>query len=78
MKHSHHCIKCNSSEILKIHGSTAWGNQNYIYSGGLKPVLVTRYLCGECGYSEEWVDDPKGLVKLQKKYGDKDRPGEFV
>ena len=30
-------------------------------------VLVNRYVCNRCGYSEEWID-PSDLSQLKKKY----------
>ncbi|WP_278281159.1 hypothetical protein [Clostridium sp. BSD9I1] len=27
-------------------------------------VKVTRYLCCDCGYSEEWIDDKKDIEKI--------------
>ena len=79
MKHSHHCPKCDSSNILRIKGGDIWiGQVNYIPSSSLKKILVTRYLCGSCGFSEEWVDDNKGLEKLKKKYGGENSDSQFV
>ena len=31
-------------------------------------VLVTRYLCGDCGFSEEWIDETRDIEKLNNKY----------
>jgi ribosomal protein S27AE len=66
------CPKCASSELLKIPGQTgAFGSGNNIPAGGtiFSSVKVTRYLCGRCGYSEEWVETASDLEKLRKKYG---------
>ena len=79
MKNTNHCTKCDSTHIIRIKGGNSWsGYHNKVNTGGFKPVLVTRYLCGNCGFSEEWVDDPKGLDKLIKKFGDKDTFGDYV
>ncbi len=79
MKHSNQCIKCDSSYIMKIKGGSTWtGAQNYILASSIKQVFVTRYLCGNCGYSEEWVDDPKNLDLLIKKYGKNSSDSQFV
>lgn len=75
MKHSQICPKCDSYDVLRIKGGSTWtGYQNFIRGSATKMVLVTRYLCGNCGFSEEWVEDPKGLELLKKKYGG-DRSG---
>ena len=31
-------------------------------------VKVSQYLCGRCGYSEEWVDAASDLQRLREKY----------
>jgi hypothetical protein len=28
-----------------------------------------RYVCGSCGFSEEWIDTPDDIAKVRKKYG---------
>ena len=74
MKNTHTCPKCNSQEIMRIEGRIGG------YSGGndiagtagpfsFRTVKVTRYLCGSCGFSEEWIDEPEDLHKLKEKYG---------
>ena len=74
MKNTHTCPKCNSQEIMRIEGRIGG------YSGGndiagtagswsFRTVKVTRYLCGSCGFSEEWIDAPEDLHKLKEKYG---------
>ena len=72
MKHSKRCPKCGSTDILRIEGNCgAYGVGKNIPTGVIlpKPVLVHRYLCCDCGYSEEWIDkeDIPALVKKFKK-----------
>ena len=31
-------------------------------------VLVSRYICLNCGFVEEWIDNPNDLGVLYKKY----------
>jgi len=31
-------------------------------------IPVTRYMCCHCGYSEEWVDSPEDIAKIEKSY----------
>lgn len=79
MKNAQTCPKCNSYEILRIKGGSAWtGYQNFIRASSIRMVPVTRYLCANCGFSEEWVDDPKGLDLIKKKYGDDNLGNQFV
>ena len=70
MKHSSTCPKCGSHEILRIKGqSGAYGAGNNIPAGAtiFSSVLVHRYLCCNCGYSEEWVN-LEDIPQLKKKY----------
>jgi len=72
MKNTHTCPKCNSQEIMRIEGrSGGYGGGNDIPAGSnsFRTVKVTRYLCGSCGFSEEWIDAPEDLHKLKEKYG---------
>ncbi|WP_097028419.1 hypothetical protein [Clostridium peptidivorans] len=67
MKNTGICPKCDSKSILRIPGNAgAYGSGNNIMTGitVLSAVKVTRYLCCECGYSEEWIDDKKDIKKL--------------
>ena len=70
MKRSKICPKCNSSDILRIEGtSKAYGAGNNIPVGMtiFSSVLVHRYLCCSCGYSEEWIDK-KDIPRLKEKF----------
>lgn len=70
MKNTKRCPKCGSGDILLIPGRTgAYGSGNNIPVGitVFSAVLVNRYLCGTCGYSEEWIHR-EDLERLRKKY----------
>jgi transcription elongation factor Elf1 len=71
MKNTHTCPKCNSQEIMRIEGRMGGhSGHNDISAGGFfRTVKVTRYLCGSCGFSEEWIDAQEDLHKLKEKYG---------
>ena len=49
--------------------SGGYGGGNDIAADFFRTVKVTRYLCGSCGFSEEWIDAPEDLQKLKEKYG---------
>lgn len=69
MRNSNSCPKCNSKDILKIPGEVGpYGSGNNIRAGFISSVLVTRYLCCNCGYSEEWIDAKADVEKLRKKF----------
>ena len=64
------CPKCNSTDILMIPGKAgAYGVGNNIQVGwsNFSAVLVNRYVCCDCGYSEEWIDKEDSAA-LKKKY----------
>ena len=66
MKNTKKCPKCQSSDIVKIKGECGpYGRGNNIAISGRTPVLVTRYLCCSCGFSEEWINqgDIKNFVE---------------
>lgn len=72
MKNSKICPKCESSDILRIKGSAGpYGTGNNIKVGltSFSAVLVNRYLCCNCGFSEEWIDEVD-IPELKRKYGD--------
>lgn len=67
MKNSGICPKCKGNDILSIRGEAgALGSGNVIQAGWFG-VLVHRYVCCDCGYSEEWVDT-KDIPKLKDTY----------
>ena len=70
MKKSGKCPKCGCEEIIFILGYNGpYGAGNNIRVGltTMSSVLVNRYVCSECGYSEEWIDKVD-IDKLKKKY----------
>ena len=72
MKYTHICPKCGGHDILWVPGKAgAYGTGNNIQVGctNFSAVLVHRYVCCSCGYSEEWIDK-EDCQKLKKKYGD--------
>ena len=56
--------------IIRIPGRHhGYGAGNIINMGFARPtVKVTRYLCSNCGYVEEWIDDPSDIQRLKNKY----------
>ncbi len=74
MKNTKICPKCGGTDILFVEGNAgAYGAGNNIMTGAtiFSAVLVGRYICCKCGYSEEWID-LKDVEKLKKKYQDDD------
>ena len=60
MKNSKKCPKCNSDDVIRVRGSSrGYGAGNNIMVGMtiFSAVNVNRYICGNCGYCEEWIDE---------------------
>ena len=58
MKNTRVCPKCGSKDIFVIDGhADAYGTGNNIQYGAtiFTYIPVDRYVCGKCGYSEEWL-----------------------
>ena len=71
MKNTKECPKCKSSNIVRFDGwSGAYGTGNNIMTGKsiFSAVNVNRYICCDCGYTEEWIDreDIEKIVKSKK------------
>jgi Zn-finger nucleic acid-binding protein len=59
MKDTKECPKCRGINIVRIDGFVgAYGTGNNIMTGAtvFSGVNVNRYICCDCGYSEEWID----------------------
>ena len=75
MKNTKKCPKCQSSDIVKIKGYWNFSQYNkpnnaIPASYGKTPVLVNRYLCRSCGFSEEWINqgDIKNFVEGKNSF----------
>lgn len=70
MKNDNRCAKCSSTNLLKI--PTVPGDGPHIaieHRGGLEMVAVSRFVCANCGYIEQWVHDLSELTELRAEYG---------
>lgn len=71
MKFAKRCPKCHLNDILRIPGTPqTHGFGNNIKAGAtiFSAVLVTKYLCCNCGYIEDWLDYPQDIEKVKKYY----------
>ncbi len=67
MKTTKTCPKCHSDHIVRIDGYCGpYGIGNNIMTGKsvFSAVNVNRYICCDCGYTEEWIDK-EDLSKVQ-------------
>ena len=59
MKNTKKCPKCASENIVRFDGYTgAYGSGNNVLTGSsvFSGVDVNRYVCCNCGFTEEWID----------------------
>lgn len=59
MKNTKKCPKCESTNIVRIDGYVGSGGAGQNVMVGttiLSAVNVNRYICCNCGYTEEWID----------------------
>lgn len=70
MKNTGKCPKCGNDDIIMIEGYTgAHGAGNNIMIGMTvwSAVPVDRYICGSCGFSEEWIRE-EDIEKCRNSY----------
>ncbi|MFK8005077.1 MAG: hypothetical protein AB8H03_01845 [Saprospiraceae bacterium] len=78
MKNEKVCPKCTSTEIIRVPGTMhvrGAGNnirRGYVFDENRFIVLVTRYVCSNCGFSEEWIDEKEDIEKIKKWYESKE------
>lgn len=60
MKNTNRCPKCGCRDIILVEGrQRGMLAGNYILVNNKwtsKNVYVDRYICSNCGFSEEWID----------------------
>jgi len=68
MKNTNICPKCQSTDILRIEGQYSHDDiGNNIKVGIFGQAIVHKYLCCECGYTEEWVNKDD-IERIKKKH----------
>lgn len=69
VKNSHQCPKCGSADIVVESKKSSISYNNYVTvkQNWAKFIMMSRYICLSCGYTEEWVDKVEDLIKIEKK-----------
>ena len=71
MKLTNQCPKCSGTNIVRVDGLTgpyAAGNNVMVRKTIMSAVNVNRYICCDCGFTEEWIDKADlDAVKNSKK-----------
>lgn len=71
MKNTKSCPKCEQQNIMKIPSNNT-GEQDSIMLGILQHIYINHYVCADCGYTEQWIDNQKALDQLKQKAIKKD------
>jgi hypothetical protein len=61
------CGRCGSGSSLRVPGTP--GEHSHIVVGDrlMHTILVTKYVCTDCGCIEEWVSNPDDLKRLKQE-----------
>lgn len=71
MKKTGVCPKCGGADIVRVPGgvrSTMDNTQNFVIRG-FQSAPVDRYICCDCGFSEEWLRE-EDLEKVKKYWAE--------
>ena len=73
MKDSKCCPKCHSENIVRVPDNPArYASGNNIYTTNMTlfgKIPVIRYVCCNCGYVENWVENRHELEEIKKTFG---------
>ena len=73
MKNSSCCPKCHSENIVRVPAHQPRHASGYnIYTTRmtlLGKIPVIRYVCCNCGYVENWVENAQELDEIKKTFG---------
>lgn len=73
MKNSKCCPKCHSENIVRVPDNPArYASGNNIYTTNMTlfgKIPVIRYVCCNCGYVENWVENQHELNEIKKAFG---------
>lgn len=73
MKNSRCCPKCSSHNIVRVpdkQNRHASGNNIYTSTVTLMgKIPVIRYVCCDCGYVENWVENQHECTEIKRTFG---------
>jgi ribosomal protein S27AE len=79
MKNTFICPKCNSSTVILLPGSYM-AQSSIVFLNNLgKMALADRYICSDCGFTEEWMQlDDKFSQWVEKQDAEGNTKSDFV
>jgi predicted nucleic-acid-binding Zn-ribbon protein len=72
MNRSKTCPKCRSKRIVVVPSRTqapTIGSSVRLGSTIFSAIRLSRRICAECGYVEDWVESAKDLARITAKFG---------
>ena len=68
MKYNFTCPKCNSRKVIEVIGSNLNQHQRIpLTKWSLKNAVLDRYICADCGYTEEFVQLSDSFIRWADK-----------
>ena len=68
MKYSFKCPKCSSAKVIEVIGSNLNQHQKIpLNKWSIKNAVLDRYICADCGYTEEFVQLNESFKKWAEK-----------
>lgn len=63
------CPKCQGTNIYTNHGAkTTYGERSNLAVSAFHSLLLDVYICTDCRYMEEYINDDQSLDKLKSKW----------
>ncbi len=64
------CSKCGSKEVFRgaEHGPSGCNANEFIRVSYMTKAELIHYVCGACGYTESYIEDPKRLNKIRSQW----------
>ena len=73
MKNTGRCPKCGGTHIIRVpDNARRYGRGNNIYTSTVTlfgKIPVIRYVCYDCGYVENWVENHEERQAILRAFG---------
>ncbi len=68
MKKSKICPKCQSHDIINLDNTSLHTQFTSIKTGFMTVADIEIYVCGDCGYFEQYIKNTSDLEKIKKAH----------
>ncbi len=62
------CPKCGSTDIYSNKNRSIKAGHRLLDFSGLKNIMSETFVCGNCGFVEDYVNDDNHLEKIKSKW----------